>query len=122
MPVSFAKKVLLVILMFLYIFALQFSFIPGHISTRILLAFYGIYIILRRRKDIFRLSNNLFHISLSLIFISLISTLSIVLNNTKDLEFVIYPVSMIFIFFSAYGTIQIFRNIYGSVSPIIIAK
>lgn len=122
MPVSFAKKVLLVILMFLYIFALQFSFIPGHISTRILLAFYGIYIILRRRKDIFRLSNNLFHISLSLIFISLISTLSIVLNNTKDLEFVIYPVSMVFIFFSAYGTIQIFRNIYGSVSPIIIAK
>lgn len=108
--------------MFLYLFALQFSFIPGHISTRILLALYGIYIFLMRRKYIFRINNSMFRICLSLIFISLISILSIVFNDTQDLEFVIYPISMVVIFFSAYGVIQIFRYVYGAVYPIIITK
>ena len=79
------------ILVFIYIFPMNLILIP--FSTRILLALWGGYKVFSHgEKNYFlKVSHSLYIIILLILGIAAISTVTMLLNNTNDKEYLLYP-------------------------------
>lgn len=120
------ERLVLFIFLFLYIYSIQFFFIPFGIGSRVVLALFGIGVYFIKQyphlvKGKFPINKKTYSIGIFLIMISVVSILSLIFNNTQDLSFVKYPVSIILIMFGAYFIAYIFRNIYHEITFKLIA-
>lgn len=100
-----AKATLLLLFLF-FLYPVSLKALPS-LSSRIVLGIIGFGIFLIRINKVhhnykFNISVDLLKILSLLLLIMLISLTSIAYNNTNDLEFVKYPVSIFIGFFSAY--------------------
>jgi len=99
------------ILLFFYLFPISFNFIPLGLTTRIFISIFGILILGFRLIIYQKLNSN--RKLLSLVFLmaifGIVSILSLLLNNTTDLQFVLYPISLLLILSAAYFIIYIYN-------------
>lgn len=112
-----SKKLSLILILFFYIYSVQFIFIPGAIGTRVLLGLLGICVFFYRNivNNHFYLNSTIIKYFLSLAVIPLISIIAIIANGTTDLSFIKYFFSLTIIFFSAYFVQYWFKK-YGEYS------
>ena len=111
----------IVILFFLYIYPLKFVFIPGGISTRIIMGVVGLILLIKYNGNrLYRISKITCHLLLSLFCVSFISILSIELNGTSDYTFVFYPISAIFIMGASFFLQECAKRKISYTFPIII--
>jgi hypothetical protein len=90
-----------------------FVFLP--VSTRILFGLLGFIILvlkISQHKIKFTLDKRLFIFFILLFTILLISLVSIGINQTNDIEFIKYPVSVIIILFASYFVAKVLNNFY----------
>lgn len=113
MNVRSFNYLLLLLLIFFYLYPTLFKFIPGGVSTRLLISGVGIIIAsityLNNLKDLTTFLIKKTHIVIFslLLSLALVSTISLLINRTTDLEYIKYMLSMLFIYFS-YLPIKIF--------------
>ena len=104
----------MILLTFVYLYPLKLTFIPGGISTRIILGVIGVYFFLKN----FNTSKSLivskkgFKLILSLVTLSIVTTISLIINNQRDLNFIIYPISVTFIISAAYALSRIAKELH----------
>lgn len=111
---AFVFKMSFVVFFFLYIYSVQFSFLPIPIGTRVGIGAIGVAILC---CQIFVAKNAVIPIKfisvcLSLLTLPIISIFSCIYNQTSDWEFVRYAVSISIIFFAAYSIIYIFFRVF----------
>lgn len=108
---------ILVILTSFFLFPFEFTFMPGINTKMVLAAFglcmFGINLITGRRQQIKR--NHIEIVVLSAI-VSLVAVISAVYNNTYDLTYGDYIVSMLVWTFGAYAVVEIIRLYHGCVT------
>lgn len=103
-----ANSTFIYIVLFLYVYGIQYIFIP--FSTRALLGIFGfLYFFLNKKK--FMVNKDLLTVFIFLLFISLSSFASMTYNNTNDIEFVRYSISMIVNMFASYFFIKILKKL-----------
>lgn len=93
------------IIFFFYVYSIQFSSIPFGIGTRVILAILGfshLFLLILKQKMFFSYDKKFNTLFILLFGISLVSLASILINRTKDFEFVKYPISILLIFFAGY--------------------
>lgn len=105
-----------VILVFLFIYPLIFTFLPG-LSTRIIMGILGIIGLFR---SVYWKLIKTSGILKWLIIIVLISVVSIIINSTHDFEFVKFCLSMIIIFAAASWILTQIRKRKGHLTPSVI--
>jgi hypothetical protein len=96
------------------------------VSTRLLLAFTGLIVLVfivtkqaNEAKDIF-IGKNFIRYLLAFAAIIFISAVSIIINGTTDMEFIKYPLSLVFILLAGYLLHFLTRKVYGKINYIII--
>lgn len=98
--------VILYIILFFYIYSIEFNGVPLGLGTRVFIGFLGfiyfsIHLFLKNIN--FKFQKDYILIISTLFFISVISTISVLLNKTYDIEFTIkYPISIFIILFASY--------------------
>jgi hypothetical protein len=107
---SFQKSkiynIILYIVLFFYIYSVEFNGVPLGLGTRVFIGILGfiyftIQILLKNIN--FKFHKDYINIFLTLFIISLISSISVIFNKTYDIEFVLkYPISIIIILFASY--------------------
>ncbi|MES2654548.1 MAG: hypothetical protein V4620_03110 [Bacteroidota bacterium] len=108
---------LLVFILFFYLYPTLFVFVPGGISTRLLICSIGLIIAsityFNKLKDLetFFLKKEQIITFNFLIALASISIISLLINGTSDMEYIKYMLSMLFIYFS-YIPIKILINKY----------
>src|SRR5258706_15283819 len=117
---KFCKQFILFVCFFFYLYAVQFKGVP--VSTRLLLAVGGLIILIfsvakqaAQLKDIL-ISKNLIRYLFVFVAIIFVSLLSIIINDTRDLEFIKYPLSLIFILLAGYFLHFVIRKIHGEIN------
>lgn len=101
------------IVLFFYIYAIPFNFLP--ISTRVLFGILGFLLLaikIYQRKVKLVLSKKLFQFSTLLFLIPLVALISVHVNQTNDIEFIKYPLSISIIIFSSYFVFSILHKYY----------
>lgn len=98
-------KLILSILFLFYIYPISFAFFP-FLSTRLFFAICGsVYTFLlvytRFRDNIYTIKMQYIYIIVILGLISIVSLISVALNSSNDIEFVIYPISVLIMFLAA---------------------
>ncbi len=117
MKAQLFNYLLLVFIIFFYLFPTLFVFIPGGISSRLLIGSIGLIIAsityFTKLKDLntFILKKEQIITFSFLIALASISIISLIINATRDLEYIKYMLSILFIYFS-YIPIKIFINKY----------
>ncbi len=97
---------ILYIILFFYIYSVEFNGVPLGLGTRVFIGFLGfiyfsIHLFLKNIN--FKFQKDYILIISTLFFISVISTISVLLNKTYDIEFTInYPISIFIILFASY--------------------
>jgi hypothetical protein len=117
---KFFKKSVLFFCFFFYLYAVQFKGVP--VTTRILFAVAGFIILLfsiakqaDESKDIF-ISKGLIRYLIVFAALVAISIFSLVVNNTRDIEFVKYPLSLIFILLAGYFLHFTIKKLNGEIN------
>lgn len=112
------------ILVFIYIFPMNFVILP--FSTRVLLALLGLWEVFVNRKKINlfsgKVSYSLFLFFVATIGVTIISFISILLNNTNDKEYISYPFVALTWGLAAYGLVYSVHKIKGKMSFDIMAR
>lgn len=94
------------VILFFYIYSVQFVGVPFSIGTRVFMGMIGFFLFLLKilkTQNAFVFTKQFLKIYLVLFFISFISLLSLLYNRTTDLEFFLkYPVSITIIIFASY--------------------
>lgn len=110
------------ICVFFYLYSVPFSFAPFGIGTRVYLAIAGFIILIFQltkqaelKKDIFIRKDTLVF-ALTFVFIIFISLISVFLNNTRDIQFITYPISLCLILLAAYFIHFILKKNYRIIS------
>jgi hypothetical protein len=109
------RYLILVFLVFFYLFPTLFKFVPGAISTRIVISFLGFIIVsityLNNLKNLnnFKIKKSKIIGLILLISMAIISIISLFINDTRDTEYIKYIFSMILIYLS-YVPIKILIN------------
>ena len=106
------KHIVAIILMFLYIYKISYSFFP--FSSTVIFGIFGLLWFLLRL-----MSNKIFPIIdktiiiflLLLLSIGTVSTISLFINNTVDIKFISYMFSQIAILFASYFVVKILKKI-----------
>ena len=99
---------------FFYLYSVQFVFVPGHIGTRALLGIFGFFFLIanllsHKVDKIIRSRIKMFFCSL--IPIVIMSFITMLINGTKDAEFVKYFFSMTLILCGAYLIYRILKKL-----------
>lgn len=107
------RKLASLFFMFFYIYPILFINIP--VTTRIAFSFIGFFMLCYSflYKNIY-VSKKYIYLSIILLLILLLSFLSVIVNETQDLEFIKYPFSFIAILFGAYALINILHVVNKS--------
>lgn len=106
---------ILQILVFFYLYPTLFKFVPGVISTRILIGIIGfIFFFVTQYKAVFnpesyKLKKDKIILLVFLLIIPLYTLFSIYINQTSDFAFIIHSFSILLIYF-AYLFLKIFSN------------
>ena len=92
---GYIVRFLIGVLVSFYFFPAEFTFMPSQ-NTKKLLAVVGLLILVSKlvRKRAFSFNKDLFLVSIYAVFVSLVSLISIIYNNTPDSTYVTYVVSM----------------------------
>ena len=94
------------IILFFYIYSIQFIGVPFGIGTRVFLGVLGFLYFISEiviKGKTFNFDRRFFSIFASLFLICFVSMVSLIYNGTKDVEFLLkYPVSIIIIVFASY--------------------
>ena len=100
-----------------YYFPFEFSFLPG-LNTKMGLAVYGIITSLISLMSIreIRFPYNLVRIEISAVIVSLVGLVAVVINNTPDLAYATYVVSMTVWLSGAYSVCYLIKTIHGKIS------
>ncbi len=121
-PVTIPGKIFVQVCVFFYLYSVQFNGIPFHIGTRIILSASGLLILLfncikqlDHRKDIF-ISRDLVGYMIAFLVLSSFSIACIFLNGTSDIEFVKYPLSLVFILLAGYCIYFMLKKVYKQVT------
>lgn len=99
------------IIVFFYLYSVPFFFVPGYIGSRVLLGILGFFLFALKHKK-FILSYTILHRQTFTLLILIIfwSLFVLILNGTSDFAFVIYPISVITIFFASYFVYIVLRK------------
>lgn len=116
--VPIALKLGLGILYFLFLYSIQFSFIPSAIGTRVMMGMFGGCLLIVRSLSRFnnnsiKISFDIFRVSLCLVFFFATSLFSLLINATSDLSMVKYTFSIIMMLLAAYFVISATIYVYG---------
>src|SRR5690242_2978989 len=117
---KFFRRLTIFLCFFFYLYPVQFKYVP--VSTRILLSIAGLVVLIfsitkqaSKSKDIF-ISRNLVRYVLPFAAIIFISGFSIVLNNSNDIEFIKYPLSLVFILLAGYFVHFIIKKVHDTIT------
>ena len=103
---------LTMLLMSMYMFPIEFRFLPG-INTKMILALFGLFVFLfnlpKRRES--GLSSNMFKLTIIAILVSFCGLASITYNNTPDTAYATYIISMWVWVGGAYCMAEIIRKV-----------
>jgi len=117
---KFFRRLTIFICFFFYLYPVQFEYVP--VSTRILLSIAGLVVLIfsitkqaSKSKDIF-ISRNLVRYVLPFASIIFVSGFSIVLNNSNDIEFIKYPLSLVFILLAGYFVHFIIKKVHNTIT------
>lgn len=93
-------------ILFFYIYSIQFNGIPFGIGTRVFMGIAGFcmfFLEILKTKNTFVFSRQFLNLYLALFFISLIALLSLIYNKTNDVDFFLkYQVSIVTIIFASH--------------------
>lgn len=106
------KNIFIYIIVFLYIYPIQFTFLP--VSTRFLFAIFGFawyIVIFLLKRNFFTIHRFFFNFLLLLFSIAFVALVSILYNITYDFEYVKYVISMIIIIFASYFIINCLKEL-----------
>lgn len=114
------------ILVFFYIYATPFVFLP--VSTRLLYAILGfiwLLLYLYQNKTHFLMNKKMLTLLILLFSIGFISLLAIGINGTTDIEFIKYVISMLAILFASFFVVNILERLkyklhFSNISELII--
>lgn len=114
---KFIKMLIAGIAVSFYFFPFEFTFLPG-VNTKMAMAGVGLVLLginlSKGRKGL--VNKDVFFLSVIAISLSLLSLLSMTLNNTRDGSFLTYFVSMWVWLGGAYTAIQILKRVHDGVS------
>lgn len=121
--IRFLGYTLITLLMSLYCFPFEFTFLPG-INTKMMLAVAGVvfYLMYLARTRYNGLSKNMVVLSILAMLVSFWSFVSITVNNTSDTAYVTYIVSMWVWIGGAYTVLSVIRSLHGTASVILITN
>lgn len=114
---SFLKACLVGVVFSMYIFPFEFYALP-EINTKMMiavvgLALFGLNLIAKRTSDI---GKDMFGVTVFAMLFSLVSYLSVVYNNTTDMAYATYFISMWVWVGAAYCIIELIRKVHGRTS------
>lgn len=114
---------LTMLLMSLYLFPIEFRFLPG-INTKMILALFGLFIFIfnlpKRRES--GLSSNMFKLTIIALLVSFCGLASITYNNTPDTAYATYIISMWVWVGGAYCVAETIRKTHGNLSVVLIVN
>ncbi|WP_291051438.1 MULTISPECIES: hypothetical protein [unclassified Empedobacter] len=96
------------IILFLYIYSIQFIGLPFGIGTRVVLAILGLCLFFLNIKKKLSFNSDFLKLMFILILLSLVSLFSTLVNITNDYQFVGYSFSLLLIFLASYFTFNFF--------------
>lgn len=115
------SKAALGILYFLFLYSIQFSFVPGLLGTRVLIGMAGAALFLfkilpnfKQRK--FKVSKGMFRVIVCLAMFGCLALFSSLSNGTSDRSLVSYTISIVMIILGAYFVVWSTIRTYGSVT------
>lgn len=102
---------------FLYLYSIQFKFIP--FGSRVILALLGFIILFfqivikKDRNGDVQINQGVFMIGSAMIFIVIATIMSVLVNRTSDFEFLKYPISLVLIVLASYFIFFLVKKSYG---------
>lgn len=105
------------LVVFFYIYSVQFTLVPFGLGTRVLLSFFGLVLFLKNiinSETPQKINKTFIFLFIYLLLISVVSFVSLVYNNTTDYQFIKYPISIFFIISSAYFLVNLVNENRGS--------
>lgn len=114
---KFLISIVSVVLVSFYFFPIEFSAVPG-INTKMVLAIFGLFVFGKRLalKKSASMDKDFFVLSLWAMGVSLISLITMTINNTRDASFLTYFISMWVWMGGAYAVIRWLNVAYGYVN------
>ena len=113
-------KLPLLIIVFFYLYSVQFIFFGG-VGSRAIMGLLGaglfVFSVTNMKSSLKKI-----RIAVSLLMISVVSLISIFINRTTDFEFIIYPISVVLILFAGYFVYYFFRQKYNEINFALIAE
>ncbi len=107
------KSIVPYTVLFFYIYAVPFIFLP--VSTRVLFGVFGFLILateILQYKIKLKLNKRLVYFLVLLLLIPFVALISIGINQTSDIEFIKYPISMLTILFASYFVAKVLNKFY----------
>ena len=107
------KSIVPYTVLFFYIYAVPFVFLP--VSTRVLFGVFGFLILateILQYKIKLKLNKRLVYFLVLLLLIPFVALISIGINQTSDIEFIKYPISMLTILFASYFVAKVLNKFY----------
>lgn len=107
-----------------FFFPFEFSFLPG-VNTKMMLAAAGLVVLgfqLAKQEEKSEVNNNIFILSLFAAGVSIVGWLSITVNNTPDMAYANYIISMWVWLSGAYMLTKVIRQIHGYLSVILVVN
>lgn len=106
------------VLYFLFLYSVQFVFIPGAIGTRVLIGLVGFVLALpvmltKLRSGKFNIGRGQFRILIGLGLIWCMSILANLFNGTSDRSIASYVISLVVILFAGYAIARSTKAVYG---------
>lgn len=105
------QKILIYILFFFYIFSVQLIGIPYNSGTRIVISLLGVVILFFTFKNKIFFSTDFLKLAGLLFLLSVYSMFSLSYNISNDYQFVVYPISILLIFFASFFVVNIAARI-----------
>ncbi len=99
------------LLIFFYLFPISFSFIPFGLTTRIWFSIFGFFLLIVKLifgKEIL-IQRNILKIIYLMVGFVILSFISLSINGSFDLQFVLYPFSLLLILFASFLIIHVFN-------------
>ncbi|MEO8711007.1 MAG: hypothetical protein ABI405_02730, partial [Parafilimonas sp.] len=127
-PLKILGKIVIQVCFFFYVYSVQLIFIPFGIGSRIVLAILGLIILIfnterevQFKKDIF-IQTGIIKYFVAFAAIIITSLITVLLNQTRDFEFVTYPLSLVFILLAAYFLHSMIKRVHKKINYEIIMK
>lgn len=114
---GYVVKILLGVLVSFYFFPFEFSFLPGY-NTKMIMAVLGLVLwgINLAKRRIFTSNSSLFTLSVIALAVSLVGLTSVIFNNTRDVTYASYIMSMWVWLGGAYFVVEVIRGVHKKVS------